>query len=554
MPQSTPHLPPQASASLTPDAASNAVLDNAPAGRRIVAIWFPYWLSEIVMPAEKRDAPFVLTEHQRGTQRLAAVNIAAEACGLHLDMALADARALVPDMHIEMLDPARGPTALDKCARWLRRYTPWVGADTHPASHGLLLDISGCAHLFGGERRMLDDMQACFNRRGITCCIAVADTIGSAWALAHYGPDSLIIAPSGHGADAVMDLPPDALRLPEGARDLCRRLGLDSIAALAAFPRASLTRRFGPYPVMRLEQALGQAGEMLNPCVPAPEFIVRKNLAQGVTQLDVIASLTQTMCATLAAKLFAAGQGAARLDLTLTRADNEMQALSVRLAAPSAEAGHLARLLATRLERVSRGVDAGCGVETLCLVASATAEVSTPQAPLTLGHRAFKTPPVAALAGLFDRLAGRLGPQIVVRPVVHASHIPEHAVGYRPVHAAPLSSEADDAGLSVGGAPSPQTRPLFMLCAPEPIEVIAEIPEGAPYRFRWRRVLHEVALAQGPERISPEWWPSARQHNSLTRDYFRVEDRNGCRFWIYRDGLYGRETGRPRWFMHGVFP
>jgi len=554
MPQSTPHLSPQASASLAPDAASNAVLDNSPAGRRIVAIWFPYWLSEIVMPAEKRDAPFVLAENQRGTQRLAAVNIAAEACGLHPDMALADARALVPDMHIEMLDPARGPAALDKCARWLRRYTPWVGADTHPASHGLLLDISGCAHLFGGERRMLDDMQARFNRRGITCYIAVADTIGSAWALAHYGPDSLIIAPSGHGADAVMDLPPDALRLPEDARDLCRRLGLDSIAALGAFPRASLTRRFGPYPVMRLEQALGQAGEMLNPCVPAPEFIVRKNLAQGVTQLDVIASLTQTMCATLAAKLFAAGQGAARLDLILTRADNEMQALSVRLAAPSAEAGHLARLLATRLERVSRGFDAGCGVETLCLVASATAEVSMPQAPLTLGHRAFETPPVAALAGLFDRLAGRLGTQIVVRPVVYASHIPEHAVGYRPVHAAPLSSEADDAGLSVGGSPSPQTRPLFMLCAPEPIEVIAEIPEGAPYRFRWRRVLHEVVRAQGPERISPEWWPSASQHNSLTRDYFRLEDRNGYRFWIYRDGLYGRETGRPRWFMHGVFP
>ena len=550
MPQSTPHVP----ALPAPDIVLNAALDDAPTGRRIVAIWFPYWLSEIAMPAEKRDAPFVLAEHQRGTQRLAAVNIAAEACGLHTGMALADARALVPDMHIEMLDPARGAAALDKCARWLRRYTPWVGADTHPDSHGLLLDISGCAHLFGGERRMLDDMRARFNRRGITCCIAVADTIGSAWALAHYGPDSLIIAPSGHGADAVMDLPPGALRLPEDACDLCRRLGLDSVAALAAFPRTSLTRRFGPYPVMRLEQALGQAGEMLNPCVPAPEFIVRENLAQGITQLDVIASLTQNMCATLAAKLFAAGQGATRLDLVLTRADNEMQALSVRLAAPSAEADHLARLLTTRLERMSRGFDAGCGVETLCLAASATADVITPQAPLTLGHKAFKAPPVAVLASLFDRLAGRLGPQVVVRPVVHMSHIPEHAVGYRPVHAAPLSGEADDAGLSTATAPEPQTRPLFMLCAPEPIEVIAEIPEGAPYRFRWRRVLHEVACAQGPERISPEWWPSARQHNSLTRDYFRVEDRNGCRFWIYRDGLYGRETGRVRWFMHGVFP
>ncbi len=301
MPQFTPHVPPQVP--VLP------ALDTAPTGRRIVAIWFPYWLSEIAMPAEKRDAPFVLAEHQRGTQRLVAVNIAAEACGLHPGMALADARALVPDMHIEMLDPARGEAALDKCARWLRRYTPWVGADTHPDSHGLLLDISGCAHLFGGERQMLDDMRARFNRRSITCCIAVADTIGSAWALAHYGPDSLIIAPSGHGADAVTDLPPDALRLPEDARDLCRRLGLDSVAALAAFPRASLTRRFGPYPVMRLEQALGQAGEMLNPCVPAPEFIVRENLAQGVTQLDVIAALTQNMCATLGRETFCLRSG-----------------------------------------------------------------------------------------------------------------------------------------------------------------------------------------------------------------------------------------------------
>ena len=524
------------------------VANSVPTGRRIAALWFPYWLSEIVMPVDKRMNPYVLAEHQRGTQRLAAVNTAAEACGLHTGMSLADARALVPDMHVDMLDPARGGVFLDKCARWLRRYTPWVGADTHPDSHGLLLDISGCAHLFGGERQMIDDMCARFMRRGITLNIAVADTIGSAWALAHYGPSDTIVAPSGHGPEAVMDLPPDALRLPDDAVDLCRRLGLDTVVALAAFPRSSLTRRFGPYPVMRLEQALGQASEMLNPCVPAPSFIIRQTLAQGVTQIAAIATLAEKMCDALAAKLFAAGKGAVRLDLVLTRADNDAQALSVRLAAPSAESGHMARLLTTRLERVARGFDAGCGVENLCLAASSTADIQPPQAPLTLGHRALKAPPVAALAGLFDRLAGRLGPQIVVRPVIHASHIPEQAVGYRPMHAAAPDEQIPDTPLS------PQTRPLFMLCAPEPIEVIAEIPEGAPYRFRWRRVLHEVTTAQGPERISPEWWPAARQHNSLTRDYFRVEDRNGCRFWIYRDGLYGRETGRPRWFMHGVFP
>ncbi|GIR09968.1 MAG: hypothetical protein CM15mP21_2300 [Hyphomicrobiales bacterium] len=265
----------------------------------------------------------------------------------------------------------------------------------------------------------------------------MADTIGSAWALAHYGPDSLIIAPSGHGADAVMDLPPGALRLPEDACDLCRRLGLDSVAALAAFPRTSLTRRFGPYPVMRLEQALGQAGEMLNPCAGAGIYRA-ENLAQGITQLDVIASLTQNMCATLAAKLLPPVR-ATRLDLVLTRADNEMQALSCVWR-------HLQLRLTIwrdcwrRALSVCRGgltPDAGLKPYVLRPVPRL---MSSAASPLTLGHKAFKAPPVAVLASLFDRLAGRLGPQVVVRPVVHASHIPEHAVGYRPVHAAPLSA------------------------------------------------------------------------------------------------------------------
>ena len=233
-----------------------------------------------------------------------------------------------------------------------------------------------------------------------------------------------------------------------------------------------------------------------------------------------------------------------------------MLALSLTLAHPSADAQHMARLFDERLGRLSRGVDAGYGIEQIRLTASRTAPIAPPQDAINLSGRLRQAAPVAALGHFYDRLISRLGPQTVLKPVPQASHIPERAVKLVSVLNAvpPPVLEA---------VPDPQTRPLFMLCAPEPIEVIAEIPEGAPYRFRWRRVLHEVIAAHGPERISPEWWTGFMgedttrhivHHNRHTRDYYRVEDRQGHRFWLYRDGLYDRETTMPRWFMHGVFP
>ena len=204
--------------------------------------------------------------------------------------------------------------------------------------------------------------------------------------------------------------------------------------------------------------------------------------------------------------------------------------------APSAEVEHLARLLATRLERMSRGFDAGCGLKPYVRVQS-TADVITPQAPLTLGHKAFKAPPVAVLTSLFDRLAA-FGAASCRASCCACVTYPSGRLSAR--HAAPLSGEADDAGLSTTTAPEPQTRPLFMLCAPEPIEVIAEIPRVHPTDFVGG-VCCTKGLRTRARTHQPEWWPSGRRHNSLTRDYFRVEDRNGCRFWIYRDGLYGRK-------------
>lgn len=533
-----------------------------PSGRRIVALWFPHWAADVASFDHDATQAFALIDKHKNAQRLVALNPAARAAGLHMGMALADARALVPELQTAMADIRQAKARLDKCAHWLQRYTPWVGHDTAVLTphglteYGLLMDVSGCAHLFGGERAMLEDMAARFKKRRIGLRVAMAGTIGAAWGLARFSPTVITVLPEGQEAEAVLRLPPAALRLDNGHIDLCQRLGLETVAQLARFPRRDLTRRFGPLPVMRLEQALGQAGESLNPCLPPPHFLVQQNLAQGITQIEALAELLGGLCEKLATQLNDKGQGAQRLDVTLTRSDNAVLALSLTLAHPSADARHMARLFDERLGRVSRGVDAGYGIEQIRLTASRTAPIAPPQDAINLSGRLRQATPVAALGHFYDRLISRLGPQAVLKPIPQASHIPERAVK--------LVSVLDTVPPPVLEAvPDPQTRPLFMLCAPEPIEVIAEIPEGAPYRFRWRRVLHEVIAAHGPERISPEWWVGfmgegtshqMAHHNRHTRDYYRVEDRQGHRFWLYRDGLYDRETSTPRWFMHGVFP
>ena len=528
-----------------------------PTGRRIACLWFPSWLIDTYDDSFEPHMPFALVEMKSGAQRIAALNPCGLEAGLFVGMSVADARAVVADLQTAPVARDKAEEKLKACATWLQRYTPWVGHDAEvdepTRSYGLLLDVSGCAHLFGGERRMLADIKNRFAARGIALRAAMAGTVGAAWGLARFSatPMDMVVLPPHQEADAMMSLPPAALRLPPRQVELCQKLGLTRVAQLASFERTALTRRFGPLPVMRLEQALGQVGEAVNPCLPPPQFLVQKLLPHGVTQLPAIVALVEQICEPLAVQLQAAGQGAQRLDLALTRSDNAVLALSLQLAHPSAAPRHMGRLFAERLERLSGGIDAGFGIEKLVLGASQTAPVEAPQTAMGLQGRRYMPPPASALGHLFDRLVSRLGEKKVVRPVPHASYVPERAV-----HFVSILGEVPPA------IPTPvgdmKTRPLFMLCAAEPIEVIAEIPEGAPYRFRWRRVLHEVVAAQGPERISPEWWQeifghSLKSHNRQTRDYFRVEDAQGHRFWLYRDGLCQRETQRPQWYMHGVF-
>jgi protein ImuB len=157
----------------------------------------------------------------------------------------------------------------------------------------------------------------------------------------------------------------------------------------------------------------------------------------------------------------------------------------------------------------------------------------------------------AGLSHLYDRLGARLGPARITRFLPVDTHIPERAVVAQPVA---LSSAAQPQALAAEphAEETAPDRPLRLFARPEPVEVIAEVPEGPPLRFRWRRVMHEVARAEGPERIAPEWWRSV-DAGRATRDYFRVEDAEGRRYWLFREGLYGRETASPVWYLHGLF-
>lgn len=209
-------------------------------------------------------------------------------------------------------------------------------------------------------------------------------------------------------------------------------------------------------------------------------------------------------------------------------------------ARPVRDPAHLLTLFRDRLD----GIDPGFGIELMELEASGTGPV-TPQAHSLDGVLDGDSPDLARLAVLADRITARLGDRVVkiLRPM--ESHLPERAETVDP-----YAGELPD--WQSAAPPGPAPRPLRLFDRPESLKVIAEIPDGPPMRFVWRRIVHKVRKAEGPERIAPEWWRPAAARRA--RDYYRVEDEDGRRFWIFREGLYGDgRGGPPAWFVHGLF-
>jgi protein ImuB len=470
-----------------------------------------------------------------GNRRLlVAVDAAAAQAGLAPGLTLGDARARQPDLIACEADPAGDAAALARLADWCGHYTPWTATE---GEDGIWLDITGCVPLFASEQALAGDLLARLRQRGIACRAALADTPGAAWALARFGamPEAgALIVPPGGARAALADLPVAALRLaPEITHDL-RRLGLRRIGTLYGLPRAPLTPRFGEAVARRLDQALGLVEEPISPRRPVTPRLARRAFAEPIVAPEDLHRGTKLLLDQLCKMLDREGLGARRLELCCYRVDYRVERVAVGTSRPSRDPVHLMGLFERQIETIAPEL----GIEIMQL----RALEAEAQAPDQLGFdRADAHDPAAPL---IDRLANRLGSANVQRLVPFASHVPERAMRAVPALVAPRA---------LGSWPAGRPRPIRLLAYPDPVEVMAPVPDDPPISFRWRRMLHRVRHAEGPERIAAEWWldPQAAGEDG-TRDYYRVEDEAGRRFWLYRRGLYRAET-LPRWFLHGFF-
>jgi protein ImuB len=509
--------------------------------RRYLSVWLRRLATDRLARCQHapREEPFAVVAPVKSALRLVAVNAHAARLGLTIGMALADARAMYPRLGCADADPDADQHLLSAVADWCDRYTPLVGIDL---PGGLILEVTGCTHLFGGETLLCRDLVRRLNAQGFEVQAAIADTVGCAWGVAHYGVSALV--PSGAERDSLAPLPLAALRLAPAVVDALARVGLKRIADVLDRPRAPLAARFGQELIRRIDQALGHEDEPITPRLPVPPYVVERRFAEPIAlECDVLGTI-EHLAGELHRLLERRGEGARLLQAALFRADGKVYRIEVGTSAPVRDVARLRRLFAEKLASVGDACDPGFGFDVIRLSALVAERCDAEQTGLaTPDHE-------AEFAHLIDRLGARFGLRRVVRLMPQDIHIPEFAISAVPAHAVTMSGHP---GVQVVEQDSQgSVRPIRLFARPEPIEAIAEVPDGPPVRFKWRRVMHDVAYAEGPERIAMEWWRDD-QGRTLTRDYFRIESRAGARVWVYREGLYGRETAEPRWFLHGLF-
>lgn len=512
-------------------------------------------------------------------QQLAAVNEAGRAAGLSPGMTLTHARALLPDLPTVPAEPEADYLALGKLADWCQRYSPLSGIDRleglwgdqwFSGDDGLWIDVTGCAHLFGGEETLLADLSRRLTDLGIRHGLGLAETLGAAWAIARYRPDAPIVQP-GELPQALACLPVSGLRLSPGTVTLLRRLGLKRIGELADLPRLALGKRFsskevGEAVLLRLDQIFARQDEPRRPRHPLPVFRTEQGFLEPIIELEALAHVMSPLICELCRMLEKAGQGVERLTLLVFRVDGDVRSLRVGASRPTRDGGHIERLFAERLD----SIDVGFGIEKLVLHADQAVPLGAKQTSLG-GDITETADQDENLAQLIDRLANRLGPEAVtiIKPI--ESHIPERAEHHVSTMRQGQSTEArtdrEAAWPSSVEAVGPPRRPSHLLLRPEPIKALAEVPDGPPLRFTWRRVTRRIVKSEGPERIAVGAADGV-DLAAATRDYYRVEDEEGRRYWLFRQGLYdssgyadpisdhqGNTAGRsrPDWFVHGVF-
>jgi protein ImuB len=558
--------------------------------QRLLSLWLRRLPTDRIAKIRQKPrdsaAPLAVYGKRGNAELLTAVDDAAEQLGLTPGMALAQARAMHPAIEAIAEDAEADSQLLEQIADWCLRYTPLIACD---APDGLLLDISGCAHLYGGEEQLVADLAGRLEAAGLAYRMAIAGTIGAAWAAAHYGEPGRY--PCGGERALLAPLPMAALRLDGGTVAGLARVGLKRAGDIIDLPRSPLTARFGASLLRQLDRALGAEHEPLTPRLPVAPYVAEQCFAEPIArEEDVLRSVTR-LAGRLKIALERRGDGARRLELTLFRTDGALRRVAAGCSRPLREPDVVRALFTERLATLADALDPGFGFD-MARLSVLVAEpcpacdqaewvpVSRPDRTQNYKDRtrsdAKPIPTFAdrvlvqigigggddddALDRLVDRLSARLGARRVRRPVAQDSHIPEIAAAHVPAQATAAAATDDgwEAFRRYRAEAELAPRPLRLLMRPEPIEALAEVPDGPPLRFRWRRALHEVIAADGPERIEGAWWS---EHGGPARDYFRVEDKSGLRFWLFRAGLYrdllredlAQGAAAPTWFLHGTF-
>ncbi len=504
--------------------------------RRAVSIWLPTWSTDRLRrqshAALSPDQPLITAVVEGNRRLVAGVDRAARSAGIRPGQTVTQAKMLVPDVAIAPAQPAEDAAGLERLAGWaLRACSPIVAP---AAPDGLWLDLAGMDH-FGPEPVLVDQLLDRLAGAGIAARAGVADTAGAAHAVARYGDGRRSIVPPGEHRAALAEFPIAALRLPSEILSALQRLGIDTIEELEQLPRAPLTRRFGDAACCRLDQALGRRPEPISPLVPADLIQRRRAFVDPIGTAAQLQRAIQQLVTELVAQLQARDIGARIVDLVYQRVDGLAQASRIGTSKPSRDGRRLGRLLVDRLEYI----DPGFGIEAMII----SVPLAEPLPAAQFGSVLAADEPAVELAALVDALGNRLGPSRLYRLALVPSDVPERAVRAIP----PLSAPSAETW------PAAWPRPGRLLDPPEEIQVIAELPDQPPAQFSWRGIRRRVHRADGPERITGEWWRRDRELAAV-RDYWQVEDEHGDRFWLYRsgDGQHA-DTGSLRWFVHGLF-
>ncbi|MEG3178744.1 DNA polymerase Y family protein [Sphingomonas sp. RB3P16] len=507
-------------------------------GRRSEAASHPYKTAApitragmIAVAPRVAHAPLALVGKVGRREEIVAACPAASGLGIHVGMAATHARALVSDLDIRPSAPAADAMLLDRLALLaVRRWSPIAAATPND---GLWLDLAGCDHLHGGEERFCRRLRAFCARAGFTARVAVAETAGAAHALARFGQDDVTIVPPGDTVRAISPLPIAALRLTGTALTAAKRFGFERVADLLPVARGPLARRLGLPAITRLDQALGGVAEPITPREDVAVPAVERRLLEPIGTAEAIAQVMADLLGDLAEVLQARGLGARSLRLSGLRVDGTEQVVAIGTSRPTREVSHLLRLMTLRIERI----DPGMGLEQFSLAAPHTEPLDAVDLGAVLAGEVLVRDP----ARLVDVVAGRIGANAVYRIAPVSSHVPERAV-----------TQADPIALPAGWPK--WRRPVRLFARPEPLwGVIALLPDQPPRRFEWRGRSHKVVAGDGPERIHGEWWRREAETWAV-RDYYRVEDEAGGRFWVFRrgDGTHD-DTGDLSWWIHGVF-